>query len=79
MEEEEIYAWGALLAIFIIPLASMAPRILRKVIKNKEGNLSRQTIIQEKNNFKQVIVTINIHKNPKQNLPLSFLQKTSLS
>ena len=53
MEEEEIYAWVALLAIFIIPLASIAPRILRKIMKNKEKeeNLSQRTIISEKRQF----------------------------
>ena len=50
MEEETIYAWVALLAIFIIPLASMAPRMFRKIMKNRD-RLSNRTI-QEKRQFR---------------------------
>ena len=52
MEEDTIYAWAALLAIFIIPLASMAPRMIRKIMK-KQGkfvskNNSRKRTISNK-------------------------------
>jgi len=52
MEEESI-AWISLLAIFLIPLASMVPRMLRKRMKNKEKNsIISQRIISEKRQSK---------------------------
>jgi hypothetical protein len=45
---EENFAWVYLLAFFIIPLASMVPRMLRKRMKNKEKNLSQRTIPEKR-------------------------------
>ncbi|MDH3657088.1 MAG: hypothetical protein OEM77_03025 [Nitrosopumilus sp.] len=61
--EEEIYAWAALLAIFIIPLASLVPRMLRKRRKNKKT----QTISQEEEKFQ----TPSHDKYPKESKTMS--------
>lgn len=69
--EEKIYAWVALLAIFIIPLASMAPRTLRKIMKNKK-KLSQRTI-SEKRQFQK---SNNNNKYPQESQMKSSILST---